>query len=67
LRATDRTIDRVDASKGYVIGNVVACCYAVNHMKSLVENDLAGTGLTGLKVVRKVFDKTIKRIEKQTN
>lgn len=64
LRASDRTIDRVDASKGYIRGNVVACCHAINHMKGQVEHSLDGTGLAGLKVVRSVFDKTIKRIEK---
>ena len=35
---TDVTIDRVDNSKGYVNGNVVACCYQYNQFKSVVEN-----------------------------
>jgi hypothetical protein len=26
-------IDRVDSSKGYVIGNVVTCCFDCNHAK----------------------------------
>jgi hypothetical protein len=64
VRGSDRTIDRVDASKGYVRGNVVACCHAINHMKGQVECSLDGTGLMGLKMVKSVFDKTIKRIEK---
>lgn len=64
LRASDRTIDRVDSTKGYVKGNVVACCNAINHMKGQVEHSLDGTGLKGLILVRSVFDKTIKRIEK---
>ena len=29
-----RTIDRVDSSKGYVQGNVVACCHRINQLKS---------------------------------
>lgn len=33
-RGTDRTIDRVDAAKGYVKGNVVACCLSFNQKKS---------------------------------
>tara|TARA_R100000687_G_C6366023_1_gene125694 strand:- start:52 stop:396 length:345 start_codon:yes stop_codon:yes gene_type:complete len=37
-RPTDITIDRVDASKGYEKGNVVACCNAANTYKSLFEN-----------------------------
>lgn len=63
-KASDRTIDRVDATRGYVKGNVVACCHAVNHMKGQVERSIGGTGLVGLKMVNKVFNKTIKRIEK---
>ena len=34
LPATYRTIDRVDNSKGYIKGNVVACCYAANAFKN---------------------------------
>ena len=37
-RPTDITIDRVDSSKGYVRGNVVACCQAANSYKSVFEN-----------------------------
>lgn len=37
-RPTDVTIDRVDSSKGYVKGNVVACSYAANCFKSKFEN-----------------------------
>jgi hypothetical protein len=57
--ASDRTIDRIDGSKGYVPGNVVACCNAANNIKAQLE----GAGLTGLKAGRKIFDKSIKRIE----
>lgn len=31
---TSRTIDRVDSSKGYITGNVVACCARVNQAKA---------------------------------
>ena len=35
---TDRTIDRIDNSKGYEVGNVLTACYAVNQLKSMFEN-----------------------------
>jgi hypothetical protein len=59
LRLSDATIDRIDGSKGYVKGNVVACCHAANQMK----NQFESMGLTGLKAGRNIFDKAIKRIE----
>lgn len=34
------TIDRVDNSKGYVTGNVVACSYSFNQLKAIWENPL---------------------------
>jgi len=36
-RPTDFTIDRIDNSKGYEPGNVVACCFAANSFKGAVE------------------------------
>lgn len=59
LRASDITIERVDPSLGYVIGNCVAACYAANNIKSQLES----AGLTGLKAGRNLFNKAIKRIE----
>lgn len=59
LKASDLTIDRIDSSKGYVHGNVVACCHAANQMKSFAE----GAGIAGLKAAEKIFSKSIKRIE----
>lgn len=56
---SDLTIDRIDASKGYVKGNVVACCYAANQLKSQVEK----AGLAGIKMGARVFNRTIKRME----
>lgn len=57
--ASDRTIDRIDGTKGYVPGNVVACCNAANNIKAQLE----GAGLVGLKAGRSIFDKSIKRIQ----
>lgn len=59
VRASDLTIDRIDSTKGYVHGNVVACCHAANQMKSFAE----GAGVAGLKAAEKIFSKSIKRIE----
>jgi hypothetical protein len=58
LRASDLTIDRVDSSKGYVKGNVVACSHAANQLKAQVE----GVGIAGFKMGIRVFEKSIKRI-----
>ncbi len=35
-RGTDRTIERLDNTKGYEKGNVIAVCYAANTLKNLV-------------------------------
>lgn len=59
IRGSDLTIDRIDCSKGYVKGNVVACSHAANQLKAQVEK----AGVAGLKMGVKVFQKTIKRIE----
>lgn len=59
LRLSDATIDRIDGSKGYIAGNVVACCNAANQMK----NQFESMGIVGLKAGRNIFDKAIKRIE----
>jgi hypothetical protein len=47
---TDRTIERVDSKKGYVQGNVVACCDAANNLKSMLER--RGSPLTNKNVLR---------------
>ncbi len=60
LKATDLTIDRIDSSKGYVSGNVVACSNAFNQLKSQFE----GAGVIGIKTACKAFGKIIKRMEK---
>lgn len=61
LKGSDLTIDRIDSTKGYIPGNVVACCHAANQMKSFAE----GAGIKGLKTAKKIFSKSIKRIEAQ--
>lgn len=33
------SIDRIDASKGYVTGNVVVCCKRINNLKSRLFED----------------------------
>lgn len=58
-KASDLTIDRIDCSRGYEKGNVVACCHAFNQMKSYVEK----SGLQGIKVTEKAFSKLVKRME----
>lgn len=59
LKLSDFTIDRIDGSRGYAKGNVVACCHAANQMK----NQFEGLGINGLKAGRNVFDKAIKRMQ----
>lgn len=54
------TIDRIDSSKPYEAGNVVACCNAFNNMKGQAE----AAGIEGLKLVAKAFGKAVKRMEK---
>lgn len=53
------TIDRIDSSKPYTHGNVVACCYAFNSMKGQVE---AG-GIDAMRGIVRAFNKAIKRLE----
>lgn len=38
-KLTDFTIDRIDSRKGYVPGNVVACCRLVNELKCRFESE----------------------------
>jgi len=57
--ADDLTIDRIDCTKGYISGNVVACSHAANQLKSQVEK----AGIAGFELGIKVMQKSIKRIE----
>jgi len=38
MRGSDITLERIDNSKGYVKGNVVACSYSANQFKAIIEN-----------------------------
>ena len=53
-RLTDRTIDRVDSSKPYEKGNVVACSLAANRIKGTIESNEHGWGF---EIVRKILKK----------
>lgn len=55
---SDLTLDRVDSSKGYVPGNVVACCNLFNNIKSTFENPSHVT------MTMKTLIKATKKIEK---
>lgn len=49
--ATARTLDRIDATKGYVPGNVVACSHAVNQFKACWEGRVKGLTLKDAKKI----------------
>lgn len=61
LKPNSLTIDRIDSSKPYEKGNVVACSNAFNQMKSQVES----AGVDGLRLISKAFGKAVKRMEAQ--
>jgi len=56
IRQTDRTLDRLDSKIGYVKGNVVACCHAVNKFKSYWESD---SNIITEEIARKVLTKLL--------
>ena len=58
-----RTIDRVNPNKGYVTGNVVACCKAMNQMKASMEKD----GSIFLPNFQKAVGKMFKEVNKRSN
>ena len=51
-KPTDKTIDRIDSTKGYVVGNVVACCHAANQVKSFWER--GGNPLTPKHIIKMI-------------
>lgn len=53
--ADQKTIDRVNATRGYERGNVVACCHAFNQLKGKMEYDDAIFLPTFQKAVGKMF------------
>lgn len=61
--ADQRTIDRVNANKGYESGNVVACCKAFNQMKGRMEQD----GSIFNPLFQKAILKMFKEVNKRTN
>lgn len=60
IRATDRTVDRLDSSKGYVKGNVVACCHTANKMKGTIECPKFLIGTKGIINIVKAIEKSRK-------
>lgn len=60
---SDLTIDRVDSSKGYIKGNVVACTRAANQLKGIWENpEFNLTGADALNIAKKSYE--LIRVEK---
>lgn len=53
-------IDRIDASKGYTIDNVVPCCKRCNYMKGTVETKLRMTQEEYLEQISKIYNYKIK-------
>lgn len=47
------TIDRIDNTKGYVKGNVVACCSEVNQIKELILERKTSPFLNNIKLLKK--------------
>ena len=55
--STDATIDRVDASKSYETGNVVACCWSANKFKAYMEQPGELINLeTGNLIIKKTME-----------
>ena len=59
---TDRTVDRIDSTKGYIRGNCCACAYFVNNWKSQLENPSL---LIKPNLAEKILKKMKKRIDKK--
>lgn len=65
-KPTDHTIDRVDSTRGYVKGNVVACCHAANSAKAVFENpDTNALNINGAYRVLKATRDIIKKGKKK--
>lgn len=57
LKPNSLTLDRIDSSKGYVKGNVVACSNEFNNMKARVDS----AGKLGMSLMVKAFTKAERR------
>ena len=51
--STDFTLDRIDSSKGYIPGNVVACSWIANNRKSFWERD--GIGIESFEEAKRLL------------
>lgn len=56
---TDVTIDRIDNSKGYVTGNVIACSKAANSFKGVIENPSNAINMKQFLKMAKKLDKIL--------
>lgn len=56
IKATDRTVDRIDSSKGYIKGNVVACCHTANKMKGTLESHEFMISMKAMKKIIKTIE-----------
>lgn len=52
-----RTVDRVDNTKGYVKGNVVACTHIANQLKEMLVENKEAPFRTNVKALKKFIDK----------
>jgi hypothetical protein len=59
-----RTIDRVDNTKGYVKGNVVACSHLANQIKNQLFEDPTSDVATNINFMAKLIVKMYKTLEK---
>lgn len=54
---TDITVDRIDNTKGYEKGNVIAVCHGVNQIKGNLENPKSKVGLKEIKRMLRIIEK----------
>jgi hypothetical protein len=54
--ANGRTVDRIDNTKGYVKGNVVACAHAINQIKNKLLEDEDNSMYIGVATFKKIAE-----------
>ena len=59
IRGTDRTLERVDNTQGYITGNVVAVCNAANNIKSMWECPACPLTLLNVNVMLNIISKKL--------